>query len=223
MWELSSKEFLNFKHGKDSNNIYHLLWAHYVADNVLSIYYLFTFLNPHKKTIWDYFHFWDKRSKVWASQLISDKAGIKSQGFPRLHRRCALKFHTPPGSLNSNVCKGQSIWESGLQVGSHSMSSLLSFVNSLLIEIWVQIDSCLPLKKKKKKKSVKGLPWWPSGWFHCRRHEFDPWSGTKIPHDMWYSQKAKKKKASVMNSWWCFKEEVHQRAGQLPLVHLHTS
>ena len=33
------------------------------------------------------------------------------------------------------------------------MSSLLSFVNSLLIEIWVQIDSCLPLKKKKKSQS----------------------------------------------------------------------
>ena len=126
MWELSSKEFLNFKHGRDSNNIYHLLWAHYVADNVLSVYYLFTVLNPQKKTIWDYFHFCDKRSEVWASQLISDKTEIKSQGFPRLHRWCALKFHTSPRSLNSNVCKGQSILRIRV-TGWKSFKDLLAF------------------------------------------------------------------------------------------------
>lgn len=149
MWELSSEEFLSFKHWKDSNDIYHLLWAHCVADNVLSIYYLFTFLNPQKKTIWDYFPFWGKRPEVRASQLISDKAEIKSQGYPKLHRPCALKFHTSPQSLNSNACKGQSYWEWGLQTGNHSVASLLSFVNSLLIEIWVPI-----VFHHKKKKAV---------------------------------------------------------------------
>lgn len=153
MWELSSEEFLSFKHWKDSNDIYHLLWAHCVADNVLSIYYLFTFLNPQKKTIWDYFPFWGKRPEVRASQLISDKAEIKSQGYPKLHRPCALKFHTSPQSLNSNACKGQSYWEWGLQTGNHSVASFLSFVNSLLIEIWVPIV----FHHKKKKGSHEFL------------------------------------------------------------------
>ena len=161
MWELNSKEFLNFKHGKDSNNIYHLLWAHYVADNVLSIYYLFTFLNPHKKTIWDYFHFWDKRSKVWASQLISDKAGIKSQGFPRLHRRCALKFHTSPRSLNSNVCKGQSIL--GIRVtGWKPFNVLLACFCQLTFDRDLGTVNSLPFQQKKKGSQGTSLAvqWW---------------------------------------------------------------
>ena len=108
-------------------------WAHYVADNVLSIYYLFTFLNPHKKTIWDYFHFWDKRSEVWASQLISDKAEIKSEGFPRLHRPCALKLHTSPRSLNSNVCKGQSVLRIRV-TGWKPFSDLLAFFCQLTFD-----------------------------------------------------------------------------------------
>ena len=108
-------------------------WAHYVADNVVSIYYLFTFLNPHKKTIWDYFHFWDKRSEVWASQLISDKAEIKSQGFPRLHRPCALKFHTSPQSLNSNVCKGQSVLRIRV-TGWKPFNDLLAFLCQLTFD-----------------------------------------------------------------------------------------
>ena len=143
MWELSSKEFLNFKHGKDSNNIYHLLWAHCVADNVLNIYYLFTFLNPQKKTIWDYFHFWDKRPEVWASQWISDKAEIKSQGYPKLHRLRALKFHTSTQSLNSNACKGQSILRMRV-TGWKPFNGLLAFFCQLTFDRDLGTDSLPP-------------------------------------------------------------------------------
>ena len=30
--------------------------------------------------------------------------------------------------------------------------------------------------------------------FQCRGRTFDPWSGNKIPHAAWHSQKTKKKK-----------------------------
>lgn len=147
VWELRTKEFLNSKHGQESRNIYHFLCARYAADNVLSIYSFLTFLNPQKETTWDYFHFWGKRQEVWASQLISDKTGIKSKGCPRLHRLCAsvsyfntkLKLKCPQRPIH---------------VGNHPVAFLLSFVNSPLIEIWAQINIPLPRGQKRKQSWI---------------------------------------------------------------------